>query len=120
LRRRRLWRRILLATAGGGLLAVAVLVIVAASRARLEAPSPTLLLRDRHGRFLGESGAGDGEDFGYWPVAELPPRLVAATLAIEDRRFRSHPGVDLKAIVRAVVQNVRSGRRVSGASTIAM
>jgi penicillin-binding protein 1C len=41
-------------------------------------------------------------------------------LAIEDRRFDSHPGIDPLAIARAARQNLRSSGRVSGASTIAM
>src|SRR5205823_1082062 len=48
------------------------------------------------------------------------PRVVAATLAVEDRRFWRHPGVDPLAVVRGVGQNLRAGRRASGASTIAM
>lgn len=49
---------------------------------------------------------------------ELPPRLVAALTAIEDRRFFSHPGVDWRGIVRALYRNVVSGRVVQGGSTI--
>ncbi len=92
-------------------------------RARLEAPSPTLLVRDREGRFVGElpgGGAEGDERLGFWPVEELPDRVVEATLAIEDGRFWWHPGVDPVAVARATFQNLGSGRRVSGASTIAM
>ncbi len=53
-------------------------------------------------------------------TACLPWRVVVATLAIEDRRFGHHPGVDLTGIGRAVVQNWRAGKVISGASTIAM
>jgi len=95
-------------------------VLPALWHARLKAPPPTFLLLDREGRFLGEVGAEDEGGLGYWQVAELPPRVVTATLALEDRRFWSHPGVDPKAVARAVAQNFRSGRRVSGASTLAM
>ena len=48
----------------------------------------------------------------------LPPTLVAATLAAEDARFRSHLGVDPVAMVRAAWSNVRAGRVVQGGSTI--
>ena len=97
------------------------LLLVAVWRARLTSPLPTLLLRDRHGRFLGEvSEHGSEGEFGYWPVEEVPPRVAAATLLIEDRRFRSHPGVDPLALGRAAFQNLQSGRRLSGASTLAM
>lgn len=85
----------------------------------LQGPSPSYLLLDRQGRFIAEV-AEEGGEYGYWPVQALPPRVVAAALALEDRRFDLHPGVDPIAIGRAAWQNVSSGRRVSGASTIAM
>jgi penicillin-binding protein 1A len=44
----------------------------------------------------------------------LPP----ATIAIEDRRFYEHGGVDFEGIVRALVEDVRAGRVVQGGSTI--
>jgi len=50
--------------------------------------------------------------------AEIPATLVHAFLAAEDKRFFSHGGVDLIAIGRAAWDNARSGRIVSGASTI--
>ncbi len=87
---------------------------------QLESPEPSWLLRDRHGRFLGEVAREEGDEFGYWPLAEVPRRVAAATIAIEDRRFDAHPGVDPLAIMRALRDNLRSGRRVSGASTLAM
>jgi len=85
----------------------------------LRGPPPSYLLLDRHGQFIAEL-TGEGEDYGYWPVAELPPRVVAAALALEDKRFDSHPGVDPLAVARALYQNITHRKRVSGASTIAM
>src|SRR5205823_112604 len=96
------------------------LLVLAASGARLTAPAPTLFLRDGRGRFLAEVPDARDPEVGYWPLARLPPRVVAATLAVEDRRFWRHPGVDPLAVVRGVGQNLRAGRRASGASTIAM
>lgn len=49
---------------------------------------------------------------------DIPTRLVQATLAAEDKRFFEHGGVDLLAVARAAMDNARSGRVVSGASTI--
>lgn len=49
---------------------------------------------------------------------ELPPLVVAATIAAEDRRFFVHPGVDPLAIARAMLHNIRSGRVVEGGSTV--
>ncbi len=56
------------------------------------------------------------------PVAlsEVDPAYVTALLRFEDKRFFSHPGVDPLALGRALVLNVTSGRRVSGASTLTM
>lgn len=89
-------------------------------RSDFEAPAVTRLLLDRHGAFLAELEGEPGGGYGYWPLEELPPRVVAATLAIEDRRFWDHPGVDPVAILRALWQNLGSDQRVSGASTLAM
>jgi penicillin-binding protein 1C len=49
-----------------------------------------------------------------------PPLLANLLIAVEDRRFRLHPGVDPLALVRACAQFVRNGRVISGASTLAM
>ena len=114
------WR---LTTVGvaGTLVAWAVAVT---SGAVLTAPSPTAYITDRAGAFLTQAGhqgrrpdGGRQVDYGYWPV-DPPPRVVAATLALEDRRFWSHPGVDPAAVLRALWQHVHGGG--SGASTIAM
>ncbi len=45
---------------------------------------------------------------------------VEALLRFEDKRFWRHPGVDIFAIVRSAVANLRAGRVVTGASTITM
>ncbi len=50
----------------------------------------------------------------------IPHKLERAVLLFEDRRFLGHPGIDPLALGRAILQNVRAGRYVSGASTITM
>jgi len=86
----------------------------------LEISEPSFLLVDRKFKFLAELGNQE-ENYGYWPLPDsLPTRLVAMTLAAEDRRFYSHPGVDRRAIARALQQNYISRESYSGASTIAM
>ncbi len=52
------------------------------------------------------------------PLEEIPNVLRAATLAAEDPTFYENPGVDVRGIVRATIQNLLAGRIVSGASTI--
>ena len=57
----------------------------------------------------------------YLPIQAVPDRVKAAFLSAEDKNFYTHPGVDITGLVRAVVtnvQNVGSGRRPVGASTI--
>ncbi len=50
----------------------------------------------------------------------LSPKLAAAVVAFEDRRFWHHPGIDPLAVARAAVQDLRAGAIVSGASTLTM
>ena len=54
------------------------------------------------------------------PVAldQMSPLLAQATVAIEDRRFYSHDGVDYEGIVRAAVKNLQEGEIVQGGSTL--
>jgi penicillin-binding protein 1C len=95
------------------------LAIVAFGRSALVAPPPTPMIVDRHGAFIADVESDDAQ-LGFWDVDPLPERVAEATIAIEDRRFWKHPGVDPAAIGRALWQDMRSGRRVSGASTLAM
>ena len=53
------------------------------------------------------------------PLASIPPRMVQAVLAIEDRRFYEHPGVDPIRMMGALLTNLRGEKRyLVGASTI--
>lgn len=54
------------------------------------------------------------------PFDQIPETLKQATIAVEDAGFYENPGVDVFGIVRAALQNYRSGEIVSGASTITM
>ena len=103
-------RRAVIAWCAGVFLVLIGLLIADAMRYDLRGPPPSYLLLDRHGQFIAEL-TGEGEDYGYWPVAELPPRVVAAALALEDKRFDSHPGVDPLAVARALYQNITHRKR---------
>ena len=54
------------------------------------------------------------------PQERIPERLEQAWVAVEDRRFWEHEGVDVRGILRAAWQDVRSGNLQEGASTIPM
>ena len=54
------------------------------------------------------------------PVSQIPSVMRKAIIAIEDRRFLEHHGVDAEALARAVVKNSQSGEVVQGGSTLTM
>jgi penicillin-binding protein 1B len=61
------------------------------------------------------SKAGQRETLSY---EEIPPVLVHAILAIEDRRFFEHSGVDVRGLARALLRNAGEERLGQGGSTI--
>jgi penicillin-binding protein 1C len=75
---------------------------------------------DRDGKLLRPYATPDG----HWrlpaKVEDVDPRFVEMLLAYEDRRFRSHAGVDPLAMARASIQWLVNGRVISGASTLTM
>lgn len=75
---------------------------------------------DRQGHLLQVLPLEEGLRREWYDLETLPPRLVEVFLAAEDQRFYQHHGVDVVAIIRAVLQNIQEGRRISGASTITM
>lgn len=120
IRGRRWLRRAIAAITVLAIGTVVTIVVVASHRGHLAAPEPTTLVRDRHGVFLGELLEHDDAERGFWPLEQVPQRVAAALIAIEDRRFHRHPGVDLGAVARATWQNLRAGETISGASTLPM
>jgi penicillin-binding protein 1A len=82
-----------------------------ALRQKDKAPVVRILARD--GSVLAERGAPP-----YVPIDLLPRHLIDAVLAIEDRRFFSHWGIDPGGLTRAIVTNLRAGRVVQGGSTL--
>ncbi|MDH7511586.1 MAG: penicillin-binding protein 1C [Clostridiales bacterium] len=88
-------------------------------RSRLSpAPVVSLEIRDRNGKLLREVLSDEGGRCRWVELEDVSPHLIKATIAAEDRRFPFHSGLNVLAVVRASVQNLRSGRVVSGASTI--
>jgi len=75
---------------------------------------------DRNGVLLQVMPLGDGLRREYYTLEEIPESLQETFIQAEDKNFYHHPGVDFISIVRAMIQNKKAGRVVSGASTITM
>jgi penicillin-binding protein 1C len=126
-RRARRWRRVKLA---GAVLAATSLMLAAALAAWTVSLGPLPLTQarqvsttivDRNGKLLRAYAMADGR----WrlPVdasTAVDPTYLNLLLGYEDRRFRSHAGVDPLALGRAALQLVTRGHIVSGGSTITM
>jgi len=81
---------------------------------------PGVTILDRHGLLLRTTRSADGSLAQWSPLEAMDPQLLQAFVAMEDRRFYGHGGVDLRAAARAAMHNVQAGQVVSGASTITM
>jgi len=76
---------------------------------------PSIVIKDQNGQLL----ATYGDLFGrVRQLSELPVHTKNALLAVEDKRFYSHFGLDFLGIARAVYANRRAGRIVQGGSSI--
>lgn len=102
-----------------GLLAVLVVLFIFSLPDPLFDRPLSTILYDSEGRVL-SARLADDEQWRFPPADSIPSNLEACILQFEDKRFHSHLGVDILALGRAVFQNIRSGRIVSGASTISM
>jgi penicillin-binding protein 1C len=78
------------------------------------------LVVDKNGEWLHGFTTKEGRWRFAADIEEIDPLFVKRLIAIEDKRFYSHWGVDPVAVLRAGVSAARSGRIVSGASTITM
>jgi penicillin-binding protein 1A len=123
-RTRRLRFRLLgwtvIAAIWGGLALGAILLWFARDLPRPEAAldaarRPSLTLQDRSGQTLATFGDIVGDSL---RLSEVPAFLPVAAVSVEDRRFWSHPGIDLLGMARAGYTNLRAGHVVQGGSTI--
>ncbi|MFZ3086581.1 MAG: penicillin-binding protein 1A [Methylotenera sp.] len=120
------WWQYLLMTLVIGSLSVLALIGVAAALIYPTLPSldaltdyqPKLPLRvySEDGYLIDEFGE---ERRAYISIEQVPQSMKDAVLAIEDRRFYQHSGVDITGIFRAIKNNI-TGRSHEGASTITM
>lgn len=78
-----------------------------------------MVLEDRDGQLLGAKIASDGQ-WRFPAIDSIPQKFEIALLQFEDQRFYRHIGVDFWSLGRALGQNIRNGRVVSGGSTLSM
>lgn len=76
---------------------------------------PNLQVVSVEGTVIANRGATGGEALA---LEDMSPFIPQAVIAIEDRRFYSHFGVDPLGLARAIVTNIVSGRTVQGGSTL--
>src|SRR5215472_5390149 len=80
------------------------------------------VILDRSGQLIADVGiqgaAQQGNRRVSVPLAQISPRVVQATIAVEDRTFWTNPGFDVQGIVRSAANNFRAGSITGGGSTI--
>ncbi|MDR4308584.1 PBP1A family penicillin-binding protein [Chelatococcus sambhunathii] len=83
----------------------------------LEIPKrpPNVVIAGYDGKPIANRGETGGAEV---PLKEMPKFVPQAFIAIEDRRFRDHWGVDVVGLARAVATNVMKGRLTQGGSTL--
>jgi len=102
-----------------------VLIVIALIGILIPIPDPLFdhpnatVVESAEGQLLGARIADDGQ-WRFPPADSLPESYVKALLQYEDKYFFSHPGVNPVSILRALRQNMKAGRIVSGGSTITM
>jgi penicillin-binding protein 1A len=101
--------------AGAGLLAWIAWDLPRPESALAATRRPSVTMLDASGGVLAQGGDVYGETV---TPRDLPRHVVDAMLATEDRRFRSHFGLDPIGLARAAVTNLVEGRVVQGGSTI--
>ncbi len=95
-----------------------ILLLIIWPRHLFNDPASTVAL-DGEGRLLGARISAD-QQWRFPESTEVPEKFRKAILCYEDRWFRYHPGFNPVAMARAVYLNTKSGRIVSGGSTISM
>lgn len=76
---------------------------------------PNVRIISMEGQLLANRGMTGGEAVG---LHEMSPYIPQAVMAIEDRRFYSHWGIDPQGLARAMVENIQRGRISQGGSTL--
>jgi penicillin-binding protein 1B len=69
-------------------------------------------------QYIGGIFPAHNEDRELITLDDVPPALVAALIAVEDRAYFDHYGISIRGIIRAMKANIAAGRTVQGGSTL--
>jgi penicillin-binding protein 2A len=103
-----------------GMLVIIFIILIAIAYqqdiSKLDAPLPKpLIVYDKNNKEVSELSSSK---FTSVPLAIIPKQFISAIIAVEDKRFYDHSGVDFRGILRAAWNNLRAGAVVEGGSTI--
>jgi penicillin-binding protein 1A len=98
-----------------GFLAYAMFTVPLGGGLVVEATPSALVLEADNGQVFATRGVFKGEKLN---AGDVPPHLAQAIIAIEDRRFHEHGGIDVRGMVRAAFRNLQAGGTREGGSTI--
>lgn len=79
-------------------------------------PRLTTQIYDRNGELI--ANVFDDENRLYAPYKDIPGKIIEALIAIEDTAFFEHDGINIEAIFRALIKDIKAMKLVEGASTI--
>ena len=79
-------------------------------------PPQSALFFDRNGNLLDIRYSKENRI--YVKYKDIPGRIIETLLATEDTSFFEHPGININAILRALITDIKAGKKVEGASTI--
>lgn len=120
-RRRSTWPYVLLMLAGWGVIFGGIFFshflssLPEVGNLMVAGPSQDITILDDHGRLIARRGLTQSR---MVRAEDLPDYVPNAFIAIEDRRFRSHFGIDPIGLARAAFQNMLNGHVVQGGSTL--
>ncbi len=79
-------------------------------------PPQSAIFYDRNGNLIDVRYSKENRI--YVKYNEIPGRVIETLLATEDTSFFEHPGVNINAVLRALIKDIKAGKKVEGASTI--
>ena len=113
-------KRLIIISALLGILLIGIIYFASFNRKILKNDSYSTTFFDRNGTPLRTFFSEDEKYSEKCGLSEVSPHFLRACVLIEDKRFYSHKGIVISSLFRALWQNIKGKRIVSGGSTITM